>query len=86
MVRGSGIICWLILYFRDDSVFLFRDRGNRFFGCRGGGRGELYLGGGGAAPDWRLNPGGHAQFGPLEDLGFPFVSIKVKKDKTEETK
>ena len=45
MVRGSGIICWLILHFRDDSVFLFRDRGNRFFGCRGGGRGELNLGG-----------------------------------------
>ena len=75
------------MYFRDGIVFLFRDRGNGFFECgdggRGelylGGRGELYLGGGDGAPDWRLNPGGHAQFGQLEDLGFPFVSIKVKK-------
>ena len=81
------------MHFRDGIAFLFRDRGNRFFECGDGGRGELYLGGAGGAvlggedgaPDWRLNPGGHAQFGQLV-LSLPSVMIKVKKVKTEETK
>ena len=53
---------------------------------RGRGWGEPALGGGESAPDCRLDPGGYAQFGQLDRRGSPYVLIKVKTGKTEETK